>query len=381
MASTWSRKKAAAATKLKKRRLLLIICGILTVLALSCVWVYNWFGGLLLTQQQAAFWQGDSETRFAQLSIYFPVDEKCTLDTIYGFRSSIPSRLLEVSLESSEDAHYWCDAYSTSAKLTVTGPDDSVQADALAVGGDFFQFHPLYLLDGGYFSDEDLMQDLVVLDEELAWKLFGSNAVTGKTVTINDLPFVIAGVVARETDFASEKAYQENAGIFLSYSALTAMQEAEPGISTYELILADPVTGFAKGVLTGTFDEQKNVIVENSSRFKPETVLKLLGSFGERSMNTKGVVFPYWENAARLVEDYMTLTLMLFLLFAVFPFTCALIFVTVTIIVYWRKFKEFLPEWWEQRREAKWNSAENIEREQKKYERQNRRRGKHSASK
>ncbi len=40
-------------------------------------------------------------------------------------------------------------------------------------------------------------------------------------------------------------------------------------------------------------------------------IFKVVGDFGKRSMNTEGVVYPYWENAARLLEDYMALTLIL----------------------------------------------------------------------
>lgn len=344
--------------KLNKRRLWYILCAVLALLALLCVWVFNWLGGVLIAQQRAEVWQGESDTRFAQVSVFFPVDAKAGLDDVYSFRSGLEGRLLEVSLEPGEDARYWCDAYSAITSLTVASSADSVEAAAVAVGGDFFQFHPLFLLDGGYFSDGDLMEDLVVLDEELAWKLFSSNAITGQTVTIGGYPFIVSGVVDRESDFADTRAYTGGAGIYLSYAALTKLLGSEPGVSCYELILANPVSGFAKGVVTDTFSEETNVVVENSTRFNVGSIFQIMGSFGEWSMNTRGVVFPYWENAARLIETYMAAALFLILLFGALPALYALILIVKNAIKYWRKFIDFLPRFWEARREARWAAEE-----------------------
>ena len=36
-------------------------------------------------------------------------------------------------------------------------------------------------MSGSYFQEGDLMQDLVLLDEELAWILFGSSDLQGLT--------------------------------------------------------------------------------------------------------------------------------------------------------------------------------------------------------
>jgi hypothetical protein len=68
-------------------------------------------------------------------------------------------------------------AYSKLAKLTVRGETKSTEANVVAAGGDFFVFHPIKMLSGYYFSPDDLMQDRVVIDEDLAWQLFGSKNV------------------------------------------------------------------------------------------------------------------------------------------------------------------------------------------------------------
>ena len=134
---------------------------------------------------------------------------------------------------------------------------------AIGVGGDYFLFHPLQLLSGGYVSDEDYMADRVVLDAQTAFNLFGSSDVAGMEVTINGKTFPIAGVVKSEDDFATAAALDAGAKassdptgvqsaskamIYMSYAALNAM--AELPIDCYEIVLPDPVSGFAKKLMT-----------------------------------------------------------------------------------------------------------------------------------
>jgi hypothetical protein len=51
-------------------------------------------------------------------------------------------------------------------------------------------------------------------------------------------------------------------------------------------------------------------------------IVGVLGDFSARSMDTYGVIYPYWENAARLNETRMAVCLFFFLLLALFPFGC-----------------------------------------------------------
>ena len=66
-------------------------------------------------------------------------------------------------------------------------------------------------------------------------------------------------------------------------------------------------------------DKSSYEIVENSSRFGLMNRFTVLRNFGIRSMNTKNIVFPYWENRARAYEDLAALLLILELLCLVYP--------------------------------------------------------------
>jgi len=108
--------------------------------------------------------------------------------------------------------------------------------------------------------------------------------------------------------------------IYMSYSALNAM--AELPIDCYEIVLPDPVSGFAKKLMTEKFPIGSGAIVQNTGRFSVSGLISVIGAFGKRSMTTNGVIYPYWENAARMAESYAALYLLLGTLLAIMPVVC-----------------------------------------------------------
>jgi len=299
--------------------------------------------GTLESLTAARRFRGAGELRFAQLACYLPADEGKSVEDIYQFRQTLDSKLVEQSLEAPENGRLYLDAYYGMASVKASTDNGAVTAQAVGVGGSFFYFHPLRLRGGSYISEDDLMDDLVVLDEETAWRLFGGVDLAGMTLTIEGSPFVVAGVVAREDDFASQRAYNSDGGIFLSYSALARLREGL-AVTGYELVMPDPISGYAVGVLTDSFNAGNGDIVENSSRYSLSHLWSVLGSFGERSMRLNGVIYPYWENAVRLTEDYAALLLLLALLTALCPAATALVLAILYIRRGYRAVKAKVPE-------------------------------------
>ena len=165
-----------------------------------------------------------------------------------------------------------------------------------------------------------------MLDENLAWQLFGSSDVAGMEVTIGERNYPVAGVVRLEDDKATKKALTDPALMFMSFDALNAIQETK--FDTYEIVMPDPISGYALSVIKDKFPLGDGVAVENSNRYSALSLAKVALAYGERSMNTHAVIYPYWENAARLTEDYAALFLLLMVLFAITP----VIFVVVLLI-------------------------------------------------
>ena len=112
--------------------------------------------------------------------------------------------------------------------------------------------------------------------------------------------------------------------IYMSYSLYQKLYP-KINITCYETVLVNPVDNFASQLLSDCLTEKENlVIVENSTRFEKLNLLRLLKNFGMRSIQTKAIVYPYWENAARIAEDYAGLLFCLSLLFMLFPFGSAI---------------------------------------------------------
>ena len=276
--------------------------------------------------------------------LYLPVDDGKTEDDIRSFRQSLEAQLVEQSLEAAEGGRLYIDAYSGTAQVTV-GSDNGGNASvkAIGVGGDFFYFHPLRLRAGAYIKSDDLMDDLVVLDEEMAWRLFGGTDLAGMTMTINGEPFVVSGVIARETDFATNKAYTGDGGVFMSFSALNRLVETA-SITSYEIVMPNPITGFARNITADIFPLGNGDLVENSSRYSLTHLWEVIGAFGQRSMRTNGVIYPYWENAVRLTEDYAALLLTMAVLLALYPLLTALVLIIKDIRRAYRFAKVKIPE-------------------------------------
>ena len=331
--------------KLRKKQIILGALFLLLALLTAACWItFSLMGGKLQSQQAAEQFRGESEQRFAQASAYFPVSDGKEISAVYTFRQALEKALTEASLEAPEGGQLWMDAYSGEAKLSVKGAKGSAEVPVMGVGGDWFRFHPLFLKSGQYLSEDDLMHDRVVLDEELAWKLFGSIDVAGMTVTIAEQPYIVAGVIDREDDFASKKAFSGEAGMFIYMDTLVELDE-EAKINTYELVCVDPISGFALDILKKQFPEA--VCVQNTGRFDLGGTIKVIRGFGERSMNTAGVIFPYWENAARYIEDLCALLLVAAVLFGIFPLVCI---VWMIVFLYKRargKLEDVVPEKWE----------------------------------
>ena len=83
--------------------------------------------------------------------------------------------------------------------------------------------------------------------------------------------------------------------------------------------MPNTITSFAKNMVQEHFPLKDGIVVENSSRYSLENLLNVIGDFGKRSMGLNGIIYPYWENAVRLTEDYAALLLVLTVLFALLP--------------------------------------------------------------
>lgn len=296
-----------------------MIWAAVAVLSFLLFWVITfWMNGVLgkLSEQQAAV-RWDEKKRAAQVSCFFAEDIAVDEMQLVNFEKQLEKQLLEVLSQEDTpkraDQRLFIDAYSSEGTITVVSEKGTLKdVNAVGIGGDFFWFHPLQLISGQYFSGADLMQDSVIIDEEAAWQLFGSNDIAGKSVMIGDVPHYISGVVKRQEGKFAESAGLEDTVVYVSCETLEAYGETS-GISCYEVVAPNPVKNFVYTAVKEKMGikETDMLVVENSSRYSVESMIPVLLDFGSRSMQKRAIPFPYWENIARGYEDVRALVLIL----------------------------------------------------------------------
>ena len=307
--------------KLRKNQIIRLILALCCLLVFFILLILNrQISGTLPAQYAAERWQNNISS--AQMSIFFKQEAEFSTDSIQNLHESIDERLTAQALTpENAQARLWYDAYSSQAgQMEISGSrKGTAQALVTVIGGDFFLLHNSRLISGGYFHANDLMQDRVVIDTQLAWQLFGSSDVAGLELTIQNHRCQIAGVIQPEDDYASKTAYGEIPRIYLSYDFYQKNWE-EISVACYEAVLPNPVRGFARSLLTEFLSEyEKNsIMLQNTGRYALSgrwNTLRNLRSL----MVSETVLYPYWENAARIISFDSAVILLFQIIFMLYP--------------------------------------------------------------
>lgn len=289
----------------------------------------------LMEQNAADRWSREGDV--SQVSCFFSANARMTEDRLIAFEHTVDGALKDagVTLKSENPgARLWADAYSADGTISVSSDRARLNnVDAIGIGGDFFLLHPLTLLSGSYFSGSDIDKNYCVIDRDAAWQLFGSNDVAGMTVFIGGYPHIVTGVVERPDGRLAEAAGLEDTLVYVSYETLNTLGRCN-NINHYEIVMPNPVSNFAYDYIKKNLgaSEKETEVIENTSRYSFINRLKLIGTFGTRSMNGKAIIYPYWENIARGYEDIFLVVTVFELLFLLYPTALVLVF----LILWWR---------------------------------------------
>lgn len=350
------------------KKLLFGISGAISfILFLILLAVSNHLGKMQTAQQMADRWSEKKDV--AQVSCFFSANANITIDRIEEFEHSLEGSLQEASITSESanpSARLWADAYSADGKITLSTDRGMVDADAVGIGGDFFLFHPMQLLYGGYFSGNDVNQDYCVIDEDAAWQLFGSNDVAGMTVYIGKEPHIVTGVIRRPGGRMEDAAGLDSTLVYVSYQTLDRLGKNN-GLNHYEIVMPNPVSGFALNLVRENMGmEEKEVeILENSTRYSLLNRLRTAAAYGTRSMNGKAIIYPYWENIARGYEDIIAILTVFALIFVLYPTAIVLVIFIKwwkhkgwTMKDVWYRVKDKWERFWEKRRQNRISAKE-----------------------
>ncbi len=205
-----------------------------------------------------------------------------------------------------EKGRLWCDAYSYFTDADITSSTKSIACKVVVTAGDFFLFHDFRFVDGWYYTDTDLHPDRVVIDERLAFAVYGSNDVEGMPLEINATTYYIAGVVATDESDAKTLQFEDMPFVYIP-SYIAEELYGTRSYESYEIMLQNPVKNYAVTALREATEGK--TVIDVTNRFGVLNILKLVKAFPSRSYRTDGAVYPYWENNDRGAEDILALLL------------------------------------------------------------------------
>ena len=299
--------------RIRSRIICLIAAAILVLLAVIPAWLWLRIKSDFVEQTAAERWRGRNPARFAQVTAF--LDESIGLEPIreYEIRQNLET---EMAGESEEN---WILALSGFCTVTVSDDNEEVSARGICTSGSYEQFHPIRMVSGAWYDPHDVNQDGVVLDMQLAWRLFGGYDLKGFSLRVNGIPVQIVGVVRLPEAKIEQEIYGDTPTIWFSAGLMERLGLGVP-ITCVEAVLPDPVSRFAETKLRkslGAADDYSD-FVENTGRFGfVQSLLNYLHP-DSRVIRTSRVTYPYWENSARVAESrcgFYAATIILLLLF------------------------------------------------------------------
>ena len=326
----------------------------LIVLVLTLFAVRKGFEKRLYEQHAFLSWSELGEDQ-GQLSVFYPYDHRLDDFARRQLEYDVRQELIKESVID-EDARGFITCASASGKVNIARVGGKpIEANAIGTLGDFFRFHPLKIVNGYTYTDDILTPDMVMIDEDLAWQLFGSVEVCGQQIEIGGVTHNISGVfsIDKKGSINKSSGIPDNLVLLSLYSlcqlgSVDGAQGPEDngadaaavgtaklyGMSTWEIVMPDPVKNYALNVIKKVLGEKTTaVIVYNSMRYDPEYLSKNAGFLLTGGMQTKPMVFPYWENIALGWGNVFTI---LWFIQVVFTIASVLI-LSVVLILLWRR--------------------------------------------
>lgn len=305
-----------------------------------------------ISQSMADRWSSDG-SKYAQVSVFFPEGNGSKREyEAKNIHDNIESKMKEDSYKAdNSDARVWADAYCSKinkAHVSFENIDSgreagSADVNVIGVSEDFFEFHPLKLLSGEYIYSGELSGNRIVLDENAAWAIFSSIDVTGMKIELYGKTFEVSGVVRAEDNKVTEQSYTSYPIVYIHYSVLEEIG-MDDSLMCYEAIVPDPVDNYAKNILLEYYgintmkvqddkDEDPEeaipvIVIDNTNRYSVSNLYNNLKSFGKNSVIKKPIAFPYWENAARITDTWLTLVFFIIIVLTAYILINIIVFIS-----------------------------------------------------
>ena len=312
------------------------ICAVILVVSLIVIGIFELlvlhYKNKLEYLEAGSRWSSNGDA-YAVVNLYLEEGSAVSSDQALSWANSIDASLLNSSVTPNDGARSWAYTYAADVTVSVTGTKSSVTAEAIAAGGDYFVFHPMKIVYGSYFLNDDSNPMGIVIDRNLAWKLFGAENIVGMTVTINDVEFVVSGVAEPESESGVYGyTYGTRPRMYMNYAGYVQTVGEDNSVTIFEAALPNSVKGFAKNIFDGVIkmNEETSEVIEVTSRFSLENRYANMKTLKYSWIRGDKIEYPYWENEAR-VYDYYCAVFMIFEVAMAALFVVALLLSIITL--------------------------------------------------
>lgn len=251
--------------------------------------------------------------KYAKIDVNFSEEKGLAFEDILRFNYLLNSALNKEGISTqNESARLFVPSYCTTGKTNAyTERNGSAEYALFLVNSDYFFVHNMTLVDGSYMTDSAVNRDYAVLDVNAAWRLFGAIDVKGLTFNIGGNDYYVSGVVEVEDSKLYKDGGAASDGVIYIHSDNAGKLGVEY-VNHCEYIFPEPVDEFAEKIIAAQLKtlgvaEKNYTMINSTERFGYVASLKRIKDFGKRGMSFKEVAYPYWENAAVSLENYVDL--------------------------------------------------------------------------
>lgn len=321
-----------------ERRILKLVLVLLFLVSLALYFILTAYGEGCINKQSdiTAYreWAGDQ--KYGQISCYFDKNAYISEYTVQETKFNINNELRQLGKQEETESDHFLYAYYGENEGRIASEERSVSVKMRLVGGDYFLLHPLKMLTGTYFTPADVMQDYCIVDEKVAFELFGSDNIAGQLVVLDGCEFIVRGVFESNTERFHEAAGDSGKIVYVSQDGYAqslgyGLNDARP-VDAYEFVLPNDVPGYALDIVKKCFsDSSTALLIDQSERFDMENLWEIFKHRSERSMIVTRYYYPFWENIARAYEDILA---RVFVGRALCLLICGVLFVTLLVYLY-----------------------------------------------
>ncbi len=289
--------------KYKKYLIVGLIVSLICTFVFGILYLVIYINVSSLESQNAADRWRTEEIRYSQMSAFISENAGFDIQSAQYSENSIIERLSVDSYVSDDTKRIAITNSVSKTKMHFSTSFDSSEAEVFYTDSDHFIFHPHSFVYGWHYTGDEIMKNYVVLNEELAFRIYGGTNVAGMTVNVDGTECTVVGVTSGPVSFAERKEWNEKQPIAYVMQGFKEDYDNSLPIISYEVLLPDPVKDYASAIFKEALriDEDKVEIVENTGRGKYLKLLKELFSSDRSMVRENTVYYPHWENAARKV--------------------------------------------------------------------------------